>query len=92
MGLAGLMFWAPDLDDFTGGLCNEGKYPMMNTAINLLRDQTEWTTPAIPTTTITTTTTTETSTRPSVPYRKRIVCYYTKYMKNIFYFKKNGFF
>jgi hypothetical protein len=38
MGLAGLMFWAPDLDDFTGGLCNEGKYPMMNTAINLQLD------------------------------------------------------
>ena len=91
MGLAGIMFWAPDLDDFTGGLCNEGKYPLMNTAINLLRGQTEWTTPAIPTTTITTTT--AISTRPSVPYRKRVVCYYTKYMKTIFLLlRKKDFF
>ena len=78
MGLAGAMFWAPDLDDFTGGLCSEGKYPLMNTAVNLLRGQTEWTTSTKPTTTTTTTTTTP---RPPPDQRKRVVCYYTKYIK-----------
>lgn len=38
MRLAGIMFWAPDLDDFTGKICQEGKYPLMNTAVSLFRD------------------------------------------------------
>jgi chitinase len=75
MGLAGIMFWALDLDDFTGGFCNEGKYPLMNTAVNLIRGQTDWTTSTKPTTTTTTTTTTM---NPLPVQRKRVVCYYTK--------------
>ena len=30
--LKGYMFWALDLDDFTGSACNQGKYPLMNAA------------------------------------------------------------
>jgi len=78
MGLAGIMFWAPDLDDFTGGLCNEGKYPLMNTAVNLIRGQTEWTPSTKPSTTTTTTTTTTMA--PTLAQQKRVVCYYTKYV------------
>jgi len=77
MGLAGIMFWALDLDDFTGGFCNESKYPLMNTAVNLIRGQTEWTTSSSTTTTATTTLTT---TEPTFAPRKRVVCYYTKYV------------
>jgi len=29
-GLAGAMFWALPLDDFTGKFCNQGKYPLIN--------------------------------------------------------------
>jgi len=29
-GLAGAMFWALDLDDFTGKFCGQGKYPLMS--------------------------------------------------------------
>jgi len=79
MALAGVMFWAPDLDDFTGGLCSEGKYPLMNTAVNLLRGQTEW--PTSTSTIPTTTTTTTIAPQPTSGQRKRVVCYYTKYMK-----------
>ena len=75
MNLAGIMFWAPDLDDFTGGLCSEGKYPLMNTAVNILRDNIQWTTPTIP---VTTETGASTSNIPVSQYRKRVVCYYTK--------------
>jgi hypothetical protein len=82
MGLAGIMFWAPDLDDFTGGLCNQGKYPLMNTAVNLIRDQTEWTTSTKSSTTSTTTTTTQ----PIFQQRKRVVCYYTKSVNRKFLF------
>lgn len=30
--MKGYMFWALDLDDFTGSICNQGKYPLMNAA------------------------------------------------------------
>ena len=29
----GFMVWAPDLDDFAGSFCNQGKYPLL-TAMN----------------------------------------------------------
>lgn len=74
MRLAGIMFWAPDLDDFTGTQCKEGKYPLMNTAVNLLRGNTEFPT----TTTTTTTLPTITTTLPPTGTNKRVVCYYTK--------------
>lgn len=72
MGLAGIMFWAPDLDDFTGTLCNEGKYPLANAAVSQLRNQMTWrTTTKAPTT--------STARVPTVvDGRKRAVCYYTK--------------
>ncbi|CAF3055430.1 unnamed protein product, partial [Rotaria sp. Silwood2] len=62
MGLAGIMFWAADLDDFTGSSCNEGKYPLMNKAVNLIRSQIQ---------------STISSTKSSLQEKKRIVCYYT---------------
>jgi GH18 family chitinase len=79
MGLAGIMFWAPDLDDFTGGSCNEGKYPLMNTAINLLHDQKKW----VPSTKSSTTSSTTTTIQPTFQEQKRVVCYYTKYVNEI---------
>lgn len=33
--LAGVMFWAIDLDDFDGSFCNKGKYPLMSFVKNL---------------------------------------------------------
>jgi chitinase len=89
MGLAGIMFWAPDLDDFTGALCNEGKYPLMNTAVNLIRGQTEWTTSTKPPTTTTTTTTTS---APTLAQQRRVVCYYTKSVNIKFFLEKKRIF
>ena len=31
-GLKGVMFWALDLDDFTGSFCGKGKFPLINAA------------------------------------------------------------
>lgn len=36
MNLGGAMFWAMDLDDFSGKKCNEGKFPLINTAKNVV--------------------------------------------------------
>jgi len=33
-GLGGIMWWAIDLDDFTGSFCGQGKYPLMTAAKN----------------------------------------------------------
>ena len=31
---AGFMAWAPDLDDFSGLFCNQGKYPLLTNMNN----------------------------------------------------------
>ena len=69
MGLAGVMFWALDLDDFTGRFCNRGKYPLINRAVNFIRHL------EIQSVILSTTV------RPTFQQRQRIVCYYTKYFK-----------
>ncbi|CAG5080888.1 Oidioi.mRNA.OKI2018_I69.PAR.g9729.t1.cds [Oikopleura dioica] len=35
-GLAGIMWWAIDVDDFDGSFCNQGRYPLMNYAKQVL--------------------------------------------------------
>ena len=81
--LRGAMFWAIDLDDFTGQFCNQGKFPLMNAVKSLLMSNTP--TPLTPTpATSKSTATTVVSKSPSpqtiVPdtdyYR---VCYYTNW-------------
>ena len=84
MGLAGIMFWAPDLDDFTGNVCNEGKYALMNNAVSLVRNQVD----LITTTKPPTTTTRKPLRKPSMEERKRSVCYYTKYVDSLFLVRK----
>ncbi|CAF0724867.1 unnamed protein product [Didymodactylos carnosus] len=84
MGLKGLMFWALDLDDFSGSFCNQGKYPLINTAIKSIRGN-SLSLPSRPPLPVPSTTTstpasfsipsgTNTPTKPS-----RIVCYYTNW-------------
>ena len=36
MDLAGFFVWAIDLDDFSGGFCNEGIYPLFNHILDVL--------------------------------------------------------
>ena len=36
MDLAGFFVWAIDLDDFDGGFCNEGVYPLFNHVLNVM--------------------------------------------------------
>lgn len=82
MGLAGIMFWAPDLDDFTGSVCNEGKYPLATAAVSLTRNQATWSTSTKAPVTIPRRPT-DATTRDG---RKRAVCYYTKYANRMFLF------
>ncbi|KAI0213288.1 Acidic mammalian chitinase [Lamellibrachia satsuma] len=41
VGLAGVMIWSFDLDDFAGQFCDKGKYPLMNTVAQLLKEKTD---------------------------------------------------
>ena len=41
VGLAGVMIWSFDLDDFAGQFCDKGKYPLMNTVAKLLKEKTD---------------------------------------------------
>jgi hypothetical protein len=36
MDLGGAMFWSMDLDDFHGDKCDEGKFPLINTAKDIV--------------------------------------------------------
>ena len=79
--LGGVMFWAPDLDDFSGNFCNKGQYPLMKAAVNIVKSGNV--VPVTPPTAVTPTTTsrpiiTGTPSGPVSTSRQRVVCYYTK--------------
>ena len=62
MNLGGAMFWTLDLDDFRGTKCGEGKYPLINTAKEIVNGGQGSTRPVTtPTTPRTTTTPTDQS-------------------------------
>lgn len=42
VGLAGVMIWSFDLDDFTGQLCGKGKYPLLKTIAQSLHEGTDY--------------------------------------------------
>ncbi|CAF3765968.1 unnamed protein product [Rotaria magnacalcarata] len=62
MELGGAMFWAMDLDDFRGNKCDEGKFPLINTAKEIVNGKGS---PTRPSTTRTTPTTTGKATHQS---------------------------
>ncbi|CAF3523000.1 unnamed protein product [Adineta steineri] len=55
MNLGGAMFWAMDLDDFRGNKCDEGKFPLINTAKDIVNGKQPSTRPTTTPTTSTTT-------------------------------------
>jgi chitinase len=55
MKLGGAMFWTLDLDDFRGDQCDEGKFPLINTAKDVLNGKNPSTKPTTTRTTPTTT-------------------------------------
>ncbi|CAF1164250.1 unnamed protein product [Rotaria sordida] len=55
MDLGGAMFWTMDLDDFRGDKCNEGKFPLINTAKDIVNGKEPSTKPTTTRTTPTTT-------------------------------------
>ena len=41
-GLAGVMVWSLDLDDFNSRVCGQGRYPLLNAVVNRLRNGPTW--------------------------------------------------
>jgi hypothetical protein len=54
MNLGGAMFWSMALDDFRGNTCNEGKFPLINAAKDVVNGQASSTRPTIALSTSTT--------------------------------------
>ncbi|CAF2630318.1 unnamed protein product [Rotaria sp. Silwood2] len=73
MDLGGAMFWAMDLDDFRGEKCGEGKFPLINTAKDIVNGK-------APSTRSTTTRTTPTTTpKPDQSDTAALYCQYCNY-------------
>jgi hypothetical protein len=97
MNLGGAMFWAMDLDDFSGAKCGEGKFPLINTAKDIVNGKqpstrstttrnTPTTTRNIPTTTTRNTPTT--TTKPTDQSNTAVVyCLDCKYRNIIIYIR-----
>ncbi|XP_052070740.1 acidic mammalian chitinase-like isoform X4 [Mytilus californianus] len=80
-GLGGAMFWALDLDDFTGDACDEGVYPLISAVTN------ELTTNDSPTPKPVTTTSPSSRPQPSTGFHR--VCYFdnqAQYIKSPYKF------
>ena len=39
--MGGVMFWALDLDDFSGTFCDQGKYPLIQQTVDTLHSVSE---------------------------------------------------
>ena len=63
--LKGAMFWALDLDDFTGKFCKAGKFPLINAVKNELSAQNPETSTTVSTTNLESTTTPMTAATPA---------------------------
>jgi chitinase len=68
MNLGGAMFWAMDLDDFRGDKCDEGKFPLINTAKDIVNGKQPSTGPTTTRTTPTTTATPADRSDPAASY------------------------
>ncbi|XP_059168600.1 acidic mammalian chitinase-like [Physella acuta] len=64
-GFGGIMFWAVDLDDFSGDSCGQGTYPLMRTALAELANPSLASCPAVPGISLTTSQPTTTTLRPT---------------------------
>ena len=81
MNLGGAMFWTLDLDDFRGTKCDEGKYPLINTAKNIVNGGQSSTRP------VTTPTTPRTTTTPID--QTNTAASYCVYCKSFFFIMEN---
>ena len=86
MDLGGAMFWTLDLDDFRGNKCDEGKFPLINTAKDIVNGKNPSTRPT------TTRTTSATTAKPTDQSETAaLYCLNCKYrnIANIKQFKRN---